>query len=335
MARLADLTDRFQRRRPVAAVPIAVVYKYWDDQGNYLAAILTYYAFTAIFPLLLIASSVLGFVLQGDPSLKTALLNSALRQFPIVGTQLGQPAGIRGSTAAIVVGSLAALYGTNGLGQAAQNAISTTLAIPRNSRVNPLLARLRSIGLLFVGGLTVLTVAVLSSLASHTGALGLSTNVALEWLLRVVSALVTAAVLALMMRTGSLGRLSLRESLPGALFIAILWLALQGAGDLYVQHVLTRVGTMNSTFALVLGLMALLYLGTTIAVLGLEVNVVLAGRLYPRALATPFTDHVDLTAADERAYASYAHAERHKSFEQIDVTFDPPGQGSQGDSAGP
>lgn len=324
MARLADLTDRFQRRHPTAAVPIAVVYKYWDDQGNYLAAILTYYAFTAIFPLLLIASSVLGFVLQGDQSLKDELLNSALRQFPIVGTQLGQPAGIRGSTVAIVVGALAALYGTNGLGQAAQNAISTTLAIPRNNRVNPLLARLRSIGLLFVGGLTVLVVAVLSGLASHSGALGLSDNLGVEWLLRLISALVTASVLALMIRLGSLGRLTLRQALPGALFIAILWLVLQGAGDLYVQRVITRVGSMNSTFALVLGLMAFLYLATTIGVLGLEINVVLAGRLYPRALATPFTDHVDLTDADERAYESYAHAERHKSFEQIDVTFDRP-----------
>ena len=335
MARLTDRADRFQRRRPLAAIPIAIAYKYVDDQGSYLAATLTYYAFTAIFPLLLIASSVLGFILQGDQSLKNELLNSALRQFPIVGTQLGQPAGIRGSSAAIVVGALAAIYGTNGLGQAAQHAVSTTLAIPRNSRVNPLLARLRSIGLLFVGGLTVLAVAVLSSLASHAGGFGLSINGGVQWLLRMISAIVTAGVIALMIRMGSLGRLTLRQALPGALFIAILWEALQAVGGLYVQRILTRVGSMNSTFALVLGLMAFLYLATTIAVFGLEINVVLAEGLYPRALATPFTDDVDLTKADERAYESYAHAERHKSFEQIDVTFDSPDQRPQDGSAGP
>ena len=47
-------------------------------------------------------------------------------------------------------------------------------------------------------------------------------------------------------------------------------------------------------------------------------------RLWPRALLTPFTDRVRLTAADERAYTGYAGSERHKGFEVIDVGFDPP-----------
>ncbi|GAC1519393.1 MAG: hypothetical protein NVS3B1_00860 [Marmoricola sp.] len=332
MATFADRADRFQRTRPAAAIPLAVAYKFFDDQGSYLAAILSYYAFTAIFPLLLIASSVLGFLLQGDQSLKAEVLNSALRQFPIVGTQLGQPSGIQGSTTAIVLGTLAALYGTNGLGQAAQNAISTTLAVPRNSRINPLLSRLRSVGLLFIGGLTVLAVAVLSSLVSHAGAFGLSDAAGVQWSLRIVSALITAVVLASMIRLGSSGRLTLRGALPGALFIAILWQVLQDAGSLYVQRIVTRASSMNSTFALVLGLMAFLYVATTVAVLGLELNVVLAKKLYPRALATPFTDDVDLTEADRRAYTSYALAQRHKGFERIEVTFEESDEAATSDS---
>ena len=58
--------DAFQRRHPVISFPIAVVYKYFDDHGPYLAAILTYYAFIAIFPILLISSSILGFFLQDE-----------------------------------------------------------------------------------------------------------------------------------------------------------------------------------------------------------------------------------------------------------------------------
>jgi hypothetical protein len=57
-------------------------------------------------------------------------------------------------------------------------------------------------------------------------------------------------------------------------------------------------------------------------VLGIEVNVVLTRRLWPRALLTPFTDAVDLTDADRRAYASYALMNRHKGFETVAVTFD-------------
>ena len=50
-------------------------------------------------------------------------------------------------------------------------------------------------------------------------------------------------------------------------------------------------------------------------------DVVLKERLYPRALLTPFTDDVELTPADRRAYQSYAQARRHKGFEQVEVSF--------------
>jgi uncharacterized BrkB/YihY/UPF0761 family membrane protein len=92
--------DEYQRQHAWLGFPIAVIYKFFDDQGNYLAATLTYYAFIAIFPLLLIASSVLGFVLHGDPGLQRELLDSGLKQFPIIGDQLGAPAGLRGSPVA-------------------------------------------------------------------------------------------------------------------------------------------------------------------------------------------------------------------------------------------
>ena len=116
MPALVDRVDDFQQRHPVVAVPLAVTYKFFDDQGNYLAATITYYAFVAIFPLLLIASSVLGLVLRGNPELRHQLLSSALSQFPIVGTQLGAPQGLQGSASAVVVGALTALYGVQGLG---------------------------------------------------------------------------------------------------------------------------------------------------------------------------------------------------------------------------
>jgi membrane protein len=79
---------------------------------------------------------------------------------------------------------------------------------------------------------------------------------------------------------------------------------------------------MNAVFALVLGLVALIYIATVMAMLGLEVNVVLTKRLYPRALLAPFTDAVRLTDADRQVYREYAQAQRHKGFERVQVTFD-------------
>jgi hypothetical protein len=77
-------------------------------------------------------------------------------------------------------------------------------------------------------------------------------------------------------------------------------------------------------FASLLGLVALLYIASVMAMLGLEVNVVLTKRLYPRALLTPFTDAVELTDADRRVYREYAQAQRHKGFERVQVTFEDP-----------
>ena len=211
--RAGDL-DRFQRRHPAVGLPVAVVYKFFDDQGNYLAAILTYYAFVAIFPLLLIGSSVLGFLLQGNPELERDVLSSALRQFPIVGEQLGAPEGLQASGTAVVVGALTALYGATGLGQAGQHTIHEIWAVPRNARPNPFVGRLRSVLLLGAAGLALLTVAVASTLASHVELLG--DGPATRWLLRLGSVLLTTGVHAGMYRLATAGRLSVRQALPGA-----------------------------------------------------------------------------------------------------------------------
>jgi hypothetical protein len=77
-------------------------------------------------------------------------------------------------------------------------------------------------------------------------------------------------------------------------------------------------------FGIVLGLLTWIYLGAVTFVAGAEINAVRDRRLWPRSLLTPFTDDVELTAADRRAYASYAETERHKGFENVDVDFEPP-----------
>lgn len=314
--------DEFQRAHAVLGFPIGVIYKYIDDQGAYLAAILTYYAFVAIFPMLLIASSVLGFLLQNDADRQAALLDSALAQFPIVGTQLGRPEGLTGSTSAVVVGSLTALYGLLGLGQAAQNALNVAWAVPRNSRFNPIVGRVRGFVSLVLAAFAVLVITAGTSLLANLGSFGIELAGTLTWLTKLASIAVSTAVLAMLMRFTTARRPSFRASLPGAAVIAVTWHLLQVLGGEYVQRVIGKASAMNGVFALVLGLIALLFLFSALAVLGVEVNVVLDRRLYPRALLTPFTDAVQLTEADRRAYTAYAQAQRHKGFQRVRVSFD-------------
>jgi membrane protein len=319
---LVDRVDDFQRRHRFVGIPLGIIYKFFDDQGGYLAAVVTYYAFVSIFPILLIVSSVLGFLLQGHPGLQKEILTSALAQFPIVGDQLGRPEGLQGSTSAVVVGSLTALYGVIGLGQAAQNAVNVAWAIPRNSRLNPVVSRLRGAAWLVLAGLALILVAVLTSLGSHLDIFGAEFDVGVRLLIVAATIALNTAVLSVMMLLSTPQKDRLREVLPGAVAIAVAWQFLQVVGGAYVEHVIKKASQMNAVFAIVLGLVALLYIATVIGMLGLEINVVLAKSLYPRALLTPFTDAVELTDADKRVYREYAQAQRHKGFERVHVTFD-------------
>ncbi|WP_370290778.1 YihY/virulence factor BrkB family protein [Nocardioides sp.] len=318
----ASRLDRFQRRHRVIGFPLAVVYKFFDDQGNYLAAVVTYYAFVAIFPLLLLASSILGFVLQGNPELQQQVLDSALATFPIVGDELGRPQGLQGSTGAVIGGALAALYGSLGLGQALQNVLATAWAVPRNSRPNPFRARFKSLLFVFAAGAGVLAVSVFSALGSTTQVFGEGVDLTLRVLIVVGTVLVIGLVLTFLMRLASARHHPIIAAAPGAFTIAVQWQLLQYLGTLYVQEALVGPTSLNTTFGLVLGLIGLIYIASVMAILGVEVNVVLARRLWPRALLTPFTDAVDLTDADRRAYALYAQAQRHKGFETVAVRFD-------------
>ncbi|MGJ9413594.1 YihY/virulence factor BrkB family protein [Aeromicrobium sp. CF4.19] len=320
--KVVNVLDRFQRRHRIIGFPLAVIYKYFDDQGPYLAAIIAYYGFIAIFPILLISTSVLGFFLDGDPTLRDRLLESALGQFPIVGDQLGQPEGLSGSTGAIIAGSIAALYGSMGLGQASQNAANIAWAVPRNSRANPFLMRLRSLVFLAIAGLGILVLAGATSVLANIDILGSSDQPLVQWGVRAVVLVLTIGIFVGLFRLVSAGRAGTRAVLPGAVVSALGWQLLQLGGNAYVTGVIGRASQMNQTFALVLGLVAFLFVAAIIAVMGLEVNVVLRRRLYPRALLTPFTDNVQLTRADEKAYTMYAKAQRHKGFQHIEATFD-------------
>ncbi len=322
MGIVADL-DRFQRSRPLVGFPLAVAYKFFDDKGNYLAAALTYYAFIAIFPLMLLGTSILGLILRGEPQWQESILNSALSQFPIIGDELGRPQGLQGSVGGVVIGGLAALYGAMGLGQALQNTQHVAWSVPRNSRPNPFYARLKTLVLLVTAGFSLLAVSVVSTLATTTDMFTDVLGRGIKVFLPVLTIEVVGTFLTLLFRYAATGQHSFRRAAPGGYMLAVMWQLLQIAGAAYVDRVLVDTSSMTKTFGLVLGLIGFLWIGAVMAVLAMEINVVAARRLWPRALLTPFTDNVQLTDADREAYALYARMQRHKGFEKVQVVWEP------------
>jgi membrane protein len=317
---VTERLDRYQRTHPRAGLLIATLYKFADDQGNYLAALIAYYGFLSIFPLLLLSSTVLNFVLDGHPDLQQEVLNSALGQFPIVGTQLADPHGVSASGVGLAIGILGTIYGGLGVTQAAQNAMNTIWRVPRNSRPNPITSRLRSLLLLMVVGLSVIGTTALAALGSVFTGFGILTKIGIG----VGTFAVNASVFTLAFRVATARDVTLRQTAPGAIAAAFTWQALQYIGAFYVGHVVRGANEVNGVFALVLGLIAWIYLESLVVVLAVEFNTVHSLRLYPRSLLTPFTDDVDLTPADEASYIQQAQASRAKGFERIDVHFDRP-----------
>ena len=325
VSRITAALDRFQQRHPWAGLPLAVVYKFADDQGNVLAALITYYAFVSLFPLLLLLVTVLGYALHGNEHLQLQVLNSALSQFPVIGDQLRTNIDpLHGRVLGLVVGILGSLYGGLGVAQAGQNAMNKVWAVPRNARPNPFKARGISLLLLLLVGGGLLATTVLSALTTSAAAYGTDLGVGARIASAVLSIAVNAVLFVVAFQLMTAQQITVGQVRGGALAAAVGWQLLQEAGTYYVGHQLKDASATYGVFGLVLGLLAWIYLGALVIVLCAEYSVVRARTLWPRSLLTPFTDNVRLTEGDRRAYASYPMTEKHKGFETVEVEFHEP-----------
>jgi membrane protein len=304
--------DRRQQHSPLAFLA-AVVKKFSDDQAGQLAALIAYYGFVSLFPLLLVFVTILGFVLQGDPDLQKRILDGALGQFPLVSDQLKLHS-LNGSGPALVIGIVLSLLAGLGITGATQNAFNRIWSVPFKHRPNFLFARVRGLGMLAILG----TLLIVSTTAA--GFVGSSSHAAPAVLAGIVVAfLVNLALFMTAFRLLTAVDVSWRDMLPGVIVASVSWQLLQHLGGFYIDHELKRTGPLYGVFALVLGLLAWLYLGAQMTIFAAEINVVRVRRLWPRSfLSDPLLD------ADRRALTSSAEVEERLHEENVDVSFDGP-----------
>jgi membrane protein len=318
--------DSYQRNHRWAGFPVAVVYKFLQDQGTNLAALIAHYGFLSLFPLLLLLSTILGIVLAGNPEAQRSILDSALSQFPVIGSDLQSPAKIGGGVVGLVIGGLGALYGAMGVANAVQTAMNTLWSVPKNERPGFLPGRARSLLLLVTAGVVVIGATVLSAINAGAGdfisSLGPWAQNITQVLLIIAGVIVNSFAFLLAFRIAVARDLSNRDVLPGAIAAGICWQLLQSFGALYVNHVVHGANATNGVFAVVLGLLGFIYLSAAVIVLCAETNVVRVQKLYPRALLAPFSDDAGPTSGDKRAYTNAVMAEQVKDFQDIDVSYD-------------
>ncbi|HEV2240159.1 MAG TPA: YihY/virulence factor BrkB family protein [Streptosporangiaceae bacterium] len=326
MDRVLRAVDRWQQRHSWLAFGVAAWKKFGDDQAGNLAALIAYYAFASIFPLLLVFVTVLDIVLSGNPELRNRLLDSALAGFPVIGDQLKHNVhALGGSGLALAVGLIFAFAGALGFAAAAQNALNSAWEVPFSRRPSFPWSLLRSIGLTLVVGIGQIVTVTLSGIAGGTGHVisGAASHIAAV----AVALVLNIAVFWVGFRLATAREIPARDLRLGALIAGTAWQVLQLVGGYLFAHQLARSSSLYGTFGIVLGLLAWLFLEAQLTLYAVEINVTAVRRLWPRSLFPP-----PLTEQDLAAYRLYAQVEQRRQGQEIDVEEtglpdgDPPGR---------
>jgi YihY family inner membrane protein len=324
VAHAARRVDRWQQRSPAVAIPIAVIKKFLDDGADALGVQVAYWGFFSVFALLLVFASILGFVLQNNPSLQRELLNSTLERMPVIGPQISGHIGtLTGSGLALAVGVVGALWTGLGVTVAIGNALDRTWAVPRVQRGGFISSRLR--GLLVLASFGTINVLATAAVAVVTaGGVGTAVTQVMGLL---ASAVIDVVLFVASFRLLTAAPVTTRQVLPGALLASGCWLGLQALGGVFVTQVLAGSSQTYGGFAAVVGLLTWLLIASELILIAAELNVVLAHRLWPRALTG------ELLEADKHTLRDSAQAAQIDRRQQIEVSFEQPDSPPDGQQA--
>jgi YihY family inner membrane protein len=302
--------DEFQQRHAWLAFPVAVWKKFGDDHAGNLAMLVAWFAFVSIFPLMLVLVTVLDIVLRNNPDLRHQLVNSALHQYPLLGQHLVNVSPLHQAGLPLVVGLVGTFLGALGVANAMQNALNTAWEIPYARRPGFPWSWLRSMGQIIVIGLGLIGTTVLSTMAGGAGRVltGFGATVAAY----AVSLAASIGLFWLAFRLGTAREIGWRQHRLGAVIAGVIWQILQAVGGYFISHQLAHASPIYGTFAIVIGLIAWLYLQAELTLYAVQVSVVRTYRLWPRSIAAPpYTDQ------DRRAFQLYAQVE--KRVKDVDI----------------
>ena len=316
--RRVRILDAWQQQHRFPAFVFAVIKKFGDDQAGNLVALLTYFAFLATFPLLLALSGILGMVLRGNPSLQVSIQTSALAQFPIIGTQLGSQIGLSSlgdSTPALIIGTVGAILGGRGLGNALQNTLNTLWNIPKVARPGFPSNYLRTFGLLTLLGIGTIVTTATASLVGAGETLGIS-GVPSKTLAFALSTAIGIGLFFAAFRIATATIIATRDLLLGAILSSIAWQILLSLAGIIISHNLKHAEALAGFFGVVLGLLAWFGLQATVTVYAIEADVVRAHHLWPRSITQP-----PLTSADKEFLIEATAVEKRRPEQNIAVKF--------------
>ncbi|CAN0160445.1 unnamed protein product [Phaeothamnion confervicola] len=257
-----------RRRWHVADVTVRVLEGFREHRSGRNAAVIAYYGFLSIFPLMLALTTILGFVLEGHPALRQDIIDSAVSRIPIIGQQIADdPSKLKGSLVALVVGLLTTLWAGMRAFVGVQSALDDVAEVPLDGRPNVAKKRLHALEGIAIVGVAQIGTAILHSLVGVD-----SVNLFEGALLIVAAAVINVLVLALIYRWLCSRPLSLHATWPGALLAGALFTVLQLIGVRLVGRAVANASPVYGTFASVIALLSWLSLHANVTLLGAELN---------------------------------------------------------------
>ncbi|MDX6204465.1 MAG: hypothetical protein QOF39_522 [Frankiales bacterium] len=305
--RAANRLDEFQQRHPTLGFPVAVWRKFGEDQAGNLAALIAYWAFFSIFPLLLVAVTVIGFVGIGSGT-----FHDVIKQLPLV----GDVQGLSGSYTALVFGVASALWSGLAVVKATQTAFDSVWEVPmaeRPSFLHKVVSGLKALGVLGCGFVITLG---LTGIATGGSSLKITLPLVLRLVLGLVAIALDVLLLALAYRWLTKRELTFRDVLPGAVAAGVIFFVLELAASALITHAATGQKGATGTVSTVLGMLWWFALEATVILYGAEINVVRVEGLWPRGVV----DAPD-TQADHRAYEAYVEEKVYRPNQSVDTTF--------------
>jgi YihY family inner membrane protein len=284
--------DRFQRRHRPVAFTFAVIKKFGEDDAGYKAALLTYYAFLSLFPLLLILTTITDFIAASHPEIQAEIVKGATNYIPVLGNQLAEHVGgLHKNGPALIIGLLFTLYGARGVADALKHGVQHIWGVPKDQRQGFPKSMLNSLSIIVIGGTGFIFAAVVVGIASSAGhgagvrLLSIAINLALLF------CLFTFLINVCLPR-----HVTFKETRAGALTAAIGLVILQILGGYLLTRELKNLDALYSYFALSLGLLFWIYLQAQIIFYAVEVAAVKAKNDWPRSLSGS-----NLTSSDKCA----------------------------------
>lgn len=259
---------------PLVRRAIRLNERYGEDGGGYLAASITYYAFLSFFPLLLLALSVVGFLLASQPGLQGEVTEAVAEAVPglqaIVGKNLDVIEGARAGAG--VLGLVGLLWTGSGVVGAGRNAIREVYR--EGPPEGGLGQKAWLLGVTIGLGAIALTATGLAAVAVNLDAEG-PLGVVLRIGGVVLSFALDLGLFLLAYRVLARGERGWRRYLPGAVFAAVGWTLLKLLGTWYATATVERTGSVYGPFAATIGVLVILYLSARVFVYGAELNAVM------------------------------------------------------------